>query len=389
MLRMTRFDPRQSLSQSFLPHVLMAPLDTLPPLDFAAQSAYPTPPLPTISLPLPAPYTMEPNWHFQGFYPYYPPDPARSASAQSDRPGAPPSPNHEDESGRRRAATQPGTFLPPPPPHTATAAPSSSGGMNLPPFNQAFYPPYHSSSGSAAQGFPPYPSHTFGNQGQGYAGHYPATSPATMSAPPLPSSHRQPHPHAYDLSPRMGGGAPYSSSPGMRNLSPTSPTTHLAPPGLTASSGSASSSSYPSAQRSSATLPKNKRRSGSASQSAESWDEGDRTGRDDDEQPWGMPQDEYKALNPRDKKQVRNRIGARRFRAKRKDYVANIETSLRVRDDEIASLKGQVEAHRTEINDLRSRLGLPALPPPPDAGLGLVVSHSSGNDSVAWDDRKD
>lgn len=31
-----------------------------------------------------------------------------------------------------------------------------------------------------------------------------------------------------------------------------------------------------------------------------------------------MPQDEYRALNPRDKKQVRNRIGARRFRAKRK-----------------------------------------------------------------------
>jgi hypothetical protein len=39
---------------------------------------------------------------------------------------------------------------------------------------------------------------------------------------------------------------------------------------------------------------------------------------DDEDQPWGMPQDQYKALNPRDKKQVRNRIGARRFRAKRK-----------------------------------------------------------------------
>lgn len=63
----------------------------------------------------------------------------------------------------------------------------------------------------------------------------------------------------------------------------------------------------------------NKRRSGSdENQSNESWDD------DKDEkglpgsQPWGMPQEEYKALNPRDKKQVRNRIGARRFRAKRK-----------------------------------------------------------------------
>lgn len=59
-------------------------------------------------------------------------------------------------------------------------------------------------------------------------------------------------------------------------------------------------------------MPKGKRRS-SASQSNESWDEGDSKyghlgdKEDGDEQPWGMPQDEYKALNPRDKKQVRNR----------------------------------------------------------------------------------
>jgi hypothetical protein len=55
-------------------------------------------------------------------------------------------------------------------------------------------------------------------------------------------------------------------------------------------------------------LPKSKRRSTSASQS-ESWDEDMKYGKLDstDDQPWGMPQDEYKALNPRDKKQVRNR----------------------------------------------------------------------------------
>lgn len=65
----------------------------------------------------------------------------------------------------------------------------------------------------------------------------------------------------------------------------------------------------------------NKRRSGSEEgHSGESWDEGDmKDGKGlGGEQPWGMPQEEYKALNPRDKKQVRNRIGARRFRAKRK-----------------------------------------------------------------------
>lgn len=74
----------------------------------------------------------------------------------------------------------------------------------------------------------------------------------------------------------------------------------------------------------------NKRRSGSeeGAGSNESWDD------DKDEkglggtQPWGMPQDQYKALNPRDKKQVRNRIGARRFRAKRKGVFSSSYSSL-------------------------------------------------------------
>lgn len=43
-----------------------------------------------------------------------------------------------------------------------------------------------------------------------------------------------------------------------------------------------------------------------------------------EDQPWGMPQEEYKALNSRDKKQVRNRIGARRFRAKRKSELVPV-----------------------------------------------------------------
>lgn len=72
----------------------------------------------------------------------------------------------------------------------------------------------------------------------------------------------------------------------------------------------------------------NKRRSGSDDgQSGESWDENDKDGKGlGGEQPWGMPQDEYKALNPRDKKQVRNRIGARRFRAKRKGEFKRLPT---------------------------------------------------------------
>ena len=149
--------------------------------------------------------------------------------------------------------------------------------------------------------------------------HQPVTSPVAMSGPTF-SSHRQPPPHNYSESPRAPAG--YSSSPGLRHLSPTSPTIHLAPPGMSASTGSTSSSSFPKVTRTSSGMPKvPKRRNGSVSPSAESWDEGDGRyvgvaakeelegdeGEEGVEQPWGMPQDEYKALNPRDKKQVRNR----------------------------------------------------------------------------------
>lgn len=157
--------------------------------------------------------------------------------------------------------------------------------------------------------------------------------------------------------------------------------------------------------RDNGSIASNKRRDseGGASGDGDSWDEGD-SGKHDGDQPWGMPQDEYKKLNPRDKKQVRNRIGARRFRAKRKgqspaptlarvvgacltkcaaDYVSNLENTLKQRDDECSSLRTQVESHRSEINDLRHRLGMPMLPlnpPQPQSqssgdssALGLVV----------------
>jgi hypothetical protein len=167
--------------------------------------------------------------------------------------------------------------------------------MNLPPFSQTFYSSYHSPTHSSSSQVPHnMPYVPMGAPSQPY--HYPVTSPV-INTPGL-GSHRAP-PH-YSESPRIPGG--YSSSPGVRHLSPTSPTTHLAPPGMTASTASTSSSSYPSVTRTPAVLPK-KRRSTSSSQD-ESWD--DKMDRDE-EQPWGMPQDEYKALNPRDKKQVRNR----------------------------------------------------------------------------------
>lgn len=48
---------------------------------------------------------------------------------------------------------------------------------------------------------------------------------------------------------------------------------------------------------------------------------------------------------------------------------------MRSRDNEIQSLRSQLDSHRNEINELRARLGMPLLVPSgTDAsGLGLVV----------------
>ena len=206
---------------------------------------------------------------------------------------------------------------------------SQGNSLHLPPLSSSPYyqSAYHSpqtqhAPGSAPAGMHhslPYNNGMYSHGQHQYA--YPMTSPASMP-PNLPGS-RQPPPHSHSESPRVAG---QYTSPTNRNGSPSSPQQWLMPPPpMAQSAGSNSSSSFPSATRTPAGLPKHdlpkaKRRSGSTGQSAGSWDEDDANlgPLDDEDQPWGMPQDQYKALNPRDKKQVRNRIGARRFRAKRK-----------------------------------------------------------------------
>jgi hypothetical protein len=53
----------------------------------------------------------------------------------------------------------------------------------------------------------------------------------------------------------------------------------------------------------------------------------------DDDSPWGMPQEVYKALPAKEKKQVRNKVGARKFRTKRKCKPFNPRHSMKVYAD--------------------------------------------------------
>jgi hypothetical protein len=66
--------------------------------------------------------------------------------------------------------------------------------------------------------------------------------------------------------------------------------------------------------------------------------------------------------------------------------VSNLEKTLSDREDEISSLRAQVDTFRSEINDLRHRLGMPLMPTPDPSALGLVVTQDSWDKD---DDRKD
>ena len=270
--------------------------------------------------------------------------------------------------------------------------------MNLPPFSHAFYssPSYHpsvsnfhsppglsshiglSTSFTGGSSAPPQQSGFGSSQDQYHPSAPSITSPSASTANssfqrglPVPASGPR-GPHNYSESPRLGPGPlSYSSSPGMHHLSPTSPTTQMMPPGLFSHSTNSSSASslFPNALRTPGGSKRKVERPGSVSPDAESWDESDKSGKpvigeETDEQPWGMPQDQYKSLNPRDKKQVRNRIGARRFRAKRKGqsglYVSP-PISLDFRKDAVRPrsvvYKPNADSHQTMWAILKLRFG--------------------------------
>lgn len=71
---------------------------------------------------------------------------------------------------------------------------------------------------------------------------------------------------------------------------------------------------------------------------------------------WGMKVDRYRALSARERKRVRNRISARTFRAKRKEHLSSLESTLGAKDLEIKIAHDEMLRLRRQVTDLQRRL---------------------------------
>lgn len=71
---------------------------------------------------------------------------------------------------------------------------------------------------------------------------------------------------------------------------------------------------------------------------------------------WGMKVDEYRALSARERKRVRNRISARTFRAKRKEHLSSLESTLGAKDLEIRLAHEENTRLRRELAEMKRRL---------------------------------
>jgi len=71
---------------------------------------------------------------------------------------------------------------------------------------------------------------------------------------------------------------------------------------------------------------------------------------------WGMKVEDYRALSARERKRVRNRISARTFRAKRKEHLTSLESTLNAKDHLIKLAYDETARLRREVAELKRRL---------------------------------
>ncbi|GAA5871687.1 hypothetical protein JCM16303_000831 [Sporobolomyces ruberrimus] len=69
-------------------------------------------------------------------------------------------------------------------------------------------------------------------------------------------------------------------------------------------------------------------------------------------------EDEYKKLSSKEKRQMRNKISARNFRHRRKEYITTLEEEISTRDNLIENLQDQVSTLKTDNSSLKSEVTL-------------------------------
>ncbi|RPD55569.1 hypothetical protein L226DRAFT_524595 [Lentinus tigrinus ALCF2SS1-7] len=113
---------------------------------------------------------------------------------------------------------------------------------------------------------------------------------------------------------------------------------------------------------------------------------------------WRPTPEEYKKMSSKEKRQLRNKISARNFRVRRKEYITTLEGDIADRDrlidairTELGSMKSENVALRQEIDALkralldgRGRSDTPVLPPPgPLPPVSAAVRASASSPSPA------
>lgn len=76
----------------------------------------------------------------------------------------------------------------------------------------------------------------------------------------------------------------------------------------------------------------------------------------DDDESWRPSPEEYKKLSSKEKRQLRNKLSARAFRTRRKDYIGTLEAHIKDRDQVIDAIREQLSQSAKENQDLRREL---------------------------------
>jgi hypothetical protein len=128
---------------------------------------------------------------------------------------------------------------------------------------------------------------------------------------------------------------------------------------------------------------------------------------------WRPSPEEYKKMSSREKRQLRNKISARNFRVRRKEYITTLEGDIAERDHLIDAIRTELGSSKSENSALRQEIAalkkcllegrdVPDLPPPAELPLSppspphtisatsaVAGSPSSGSSVVTPNTQKD